>query len=662
MATYRYSRWDGSQDVFPLHEEEVMDQLSDQLMAQGDVSSALRSLLQRGARGKFGQHLSGVQDLLQKLRSLRQETLGRYDLDSAMEHIKQQLQDVIETERRGIQRRLDEIRTRLQESHANDHGVSQETGEELLRLMETHASRSQVFLDQLPEDTAKRLKQLSDYEFMDPEAKSKFDEIMSALRQQVLDSLLKEFSQHLQGLDPKHNSALRELLRDLNGMLERGVGAEEHTEFDRFMLKYRQLFGPNPPASLNELIELMRRRTAQMQSLLRSMTPQQHQELRDALDAVFQDEELVQELRRLDANLEALDPLGSVSREYSFRGDDPLTLEEGLGLIERLQNIEEAEAQLRRTNQGANLSEVDGQLLKDLLEEAGYIRKVGNRYELTPKGMRKIGQSALKEIFTFIKKDRTGFHANRSHGFGGDRLEEATKRYEFGDPFDPHLSRTIMNAVQRGEGVPLRLHQDDFEVYRTEQASQAATVLMVDLSLSMAMRGNFLAAKKVALALDNLIRSQFPRDALYIVGFSTYAREVKPDKLPYLNWDEFDPYTNIQHGLELSQRLLSRLSGGTKQIILISDGEPTAHLEAGQLFLQYPPSSRTIRETLREVTRCTRLGITINTFMLDRNSYLVQFVDKMTRINRGRVFYTSADRLGQYILVDYLTKCRRLMS
>ena len=394
---------------------------------------------------------------------------------------------------------------------------------------------------------------------------------------------------------------------------------------------------------------------------------------------MFQDQELVQELKRLDANLEALDPLGSVSRQYSFRGDDPLTLAESLGLIERLQNIEEAESQLRRTQQGANLSEVDGQLLKDLLgteafqeleqikhlsdllEEAGYIRRMGNRYELTPKGMRKLGEKALTEIFTFIKRDRTGFHANRSQGFGGDKLEEATKRYEFGDPFDPHLSRTIMNAVQRGEGMPLRIHQDDFEVYRTEHASQAATVLMVDLSLSMAMRGNFLAAKKVALALDNLIRSQFPRDALYIVGFSTYAREVKPDKLPYLNWDEFDPYTNIQHGLEVSQRLLSRLSGGTKQIILISDGEPTAHLEAGQLFLQYPPSSRTIRETLREVKRCTRLGITINTFMLDRNSYLVEFVDQMTRINRGRVFYTSAERLGQYILVDYVTKRRRML-
>ena len=265
MTTYQYSRWDGSQELFPLHEDEIMEQLSDQLISQGDVSSALRSLLQRGATGKFGQRLSGIQDLLQKLRSLRQETLGRYDLDSAMERIKQQLQDVIDTERQGIQHRLEEIRTRLQESHAKDHGVSQETGEELLRLMEKQASRSQEFLDQLPEDPAGRLKQLSDYEFMDTGAKAKFDEIVNSLQQQVLDSYLKDLSQHLQNPGLQSTSEMKQLLRDLNGMLEKGLDSGEHTDFDRFMQKYGQLFGPNPPASLNELTELMRQRMAQMQ-------------------------------------------------------------------------------------------------------------------------------------------------------------------------------------------------------------------------------------------------------------------------------------------------------------------------------------------------------------------------------------------------------------
>ena len=217
-----------------------------------------------------------------------------------------------------------------------------------------------------------------------------------------------------------------------------------------------------------------------------------------------------------------------------------------------------------------------------------------------------------------------------------------------------------MNSIVRGSsGIPVNMKAEDFEVYRPEQVSQASTVLMIDLSLSMAMRGNFVAAKKVALALDSLIRTKFPRDSLCIVGFSTYAREVKSEGLSSLNWDEFDPYTNIQHGLVWARKLLSRTPGGTKQIILISDGEPTAHMEGGQLFVQYPPSARTIRETLKEVKRCTHMGILINTFALDRNTYLVDFVDQMTRINRGRVFYTSPDRLGQYILVDYFSNRQR---
>ena len=207
--------------------------------------------------------------------------------------------------------------------------------------------------------------------------------------------------------------------------------------------------------------------------------------------------------------------------------------------------------------------------------------------------------------------------------------------------------------------MPVTLTPNDFEVYRIEEMVQSTTVLLVDLSLSMAMRGNFLAAKKVALALDTLIRTQFQRDRLYIVGFSTYAREMKPAKLAYLSWDEFEPYTNIQHGLSVAQKLLARHQGGSKQIIMISDGEPTAHMENGQMFLQYPPSPRTLRETLKEVKRVTQSGVTINTFMLERNAYLVDFVDEMTRINKGRVFYTTSDELGEYILVDYLSSRRR---
>jgi uncharacterized protein with von Willebrand factor type A (vWA) domain len=217
-----------------------------------------------------------------------------------------------------------------------------------------------------------------------------------------------------------------------------------------------------------------------------------------------------------------------------------------------------------------------------------------------------------------------------------------------------------MNGVFRdGPQVPVKLTKDDFQIYKSETLTTTATVLMLDLSWSMALRGSFQAAKKVALALHNLIRTQFPKDSLYLVGFSAYARELKPDELPYVRWDESVLGTNMHHALMLAQKMLSKHSAGTKQVIMISDGEPTAHLEHGRSYFAYPPSPITIRETLKEVRRCTQKGIVINTFMLDRNYYLKEFVNQIAKMNKGRVFYTTPERLGQYILVDYVSQKRK---
>ena len=654
-----------------------MEQLADQMMSQGDVGSALRTMMQRGMQGRQGQRVTGIQQLLQKLRERRKETTDRYDLGSVMDHIKEQLDEIVDLERQGIQKRLEEVQERYQQLEAQ--GDKTDVEKRLLERMEGMAAQNREYLDQLPPDGPAQLRSLQEYEFMDQEAKGRFDQLLQSLQRQVLDSHLQEFSQTLQNLTSQDLQATREMLQDLNRMLEQRIQGGR-PDFEQFMHKWGPMFGPNPPSNLEELLEQMQQQLTRMESLLNSMSPQQRRELQELLDAVFKDPELRDELHQLAANLERLQPMGSLRRQYPFQGEEPLTLQQAMGVMEQLQQMEELERQLRRTQHDSNLADLDEEAMRNLLgeealrefqqlkrlteslEEAGYIRKLGGKFELTPRGMRKIGQKALREIFAVIRKSRTGTHTTQAPGVGSEWTED-TKLYEYGDPFHPHLQRTLMNSLTRGEpGLPVRLDAQDFEVYRTEQVSHASTVLMVDLSLSMAMRGNFLAAKKVALALDNLIRTQFPRDALYIVGFSTYAREVTPDNLAYLSWDEFDPYTNIQHGLVVSQKLLARLSGGTKQIILISDGEPTAHMESGQLFLQYPPSPRTLRETLREVKRCTTKGITINTFMLDRNSYLVDFVEQMTKINRGRVFYTSPERLGQYILVDYYTSRRRVLS
>jgi uncharacterized protein with von Willebrand factor type A (vWA) domain len=295
------------------------------------------------------------------------------------------------------------------------------------------------------------------------------------------------------------------------------------------------------------------------------------------------------------------------------------------------------------------------------LEEAGYLEWKGGEMQLTPRATRKLGQKALQDIFAYLKRDAFGKHAISIKGRGGERTYDS-KPYEFGDPFHMDMRATLGNALARGGvGTPVKLKPEDFEVFSTEFLTQSSTVLLIDMSRSMLLRGCFLAAKKVALALNHLIRSQFPKDDLYIVGFSGYARELKPEMLPQLDWSEYQYGTNLQHALMLSRQLLGRRNSPNKQIIVITDGEPTAHLEDGEVFFNYPPTFRTIQETMREVVRCTRDRIVINTFMLERSYYMADFVEQMTKVNKGRAFYATPEALGEYILVDYVaSKKKRL--
>ena len=273
---------------------------------------------------------------------------------------------------------------------------------------------------------------------------------------------------------------------------------------------------------------------------------------------------------------------------------------------------------------------------------------------------RKIGEKALTDIFADLKRDRLGQHDLRREGGAGDRTD-VTKPYEWGDPFLLDIPKTIMNAVQRGEQPARGVHlvPRDFEVYRTEYSTRTSTVLMVDMSRSMLYNGCFNAAKKVALALDSLIRGKYPRDHLSIIGFSYLAQEIKPADLPTLDWNEYNYGTNMQHGFQLARQILGRQKGSNRQIIVITDGEPTAHFDDGHVRFSYPPTPRTFQETLKEVVRCTRDGIVINTFMLERSPYMVQFINDLMRINNGRVFVATPDRLGEYILVDYVANKRK---
>jgi uncharacterized protein with von Willebrand factor type A (vWA) domain len=712
---YRYYEWDGTQEIPALEADELLESLTDDLMNFGDLQHALRNLLQRGMRNPLGQRLQGLRDLLQQLRQQRRQTLDQYNLSSVFEDIRKRLDEILEMEKRTLDRRLEEAQRQLgeeagqaqqeapapgaegqQEPEAAAKGESapggvegsQEAGEapsqgdgagtdrQFAEMLRNIVQRKQNFLDKLPPDAGGQVKELQNYEFMDPEAQHKFQELMEMLKKAMTETFFKDLSNQIAGLSPEDMERMKQMVQELNQMLsEKMAGGEP--DFQGFMERYGDLFGPNPPQSLEELVAQMQHQVAQMQNLLDSLPADMRQQLQDLLMDKVGDPDLQAELSELAANLELLYPMRDLRNQYPFRGDEELDLSEAMRLMEHMQSMDELERQLERTQYGGNIDEIDAEKLREILgdeahetleqlrkfleilEEAGYIRRRGHTWELTPRGVRKIGQKALGEIYAQLKKDDFGKHAVRETGTGGERADD-TKKYEFGDPFHLHLQETVMNSIFReGPSVPVRLDKDDFHVYRSEELTQTATVMMVDLSWSMALRGSFQAAKKVALALNNLIRSQFNRDSLYIIGFSAYARELKAEELPYVRWDESVLGTNMHHAFMLAQRLLSKHKAGTRQIIMISDGEPTAHLERGRSYFAYPPSPITIRETLKEVKRCTEKGIVINTFMLDRNYYLKEFVNQMARINKGRIFYTTPDRLGQYILVDYVANKRK---
>ena len=667
---YRYSRWDGSQEVDPFAPEDLMDGIAEDLMEDGDLRRALQRLFRWGAQNPNGERMPGIQDLLDRLRNRRQEELNRYDLGSMMDDIEKRLEDVIQTERQGIQRRLD------QASKTNEQGQS--PGPALRKTLEKIATQKQQALDQLPPDPAGQIKALSDYDFMDQDARQKFDDLMKMLQQQMLGNQFEGLKQAIQSLTPQDMQAMREMVRDLNKMLREKMQGG-NPDFQGFMDKNGRFFPPGIN-SLEELIEHLQHRNAQMQSLLNSMTPQMRQSLQQMMNDLLQDDRLRWDMMQLAANLEQLLPMRQFQNRYPFSGEESLTMEQAMQLMDRLQQMDELERELRGAQNADALQNVDAGKLRDLagdeaaqqleqlrqlmkiLEDNGYLEKKGNSYQLTAKAIRRIGQKALKDIFGQLKKDAFGKHETEFRGTGGERSEE-TKAYEFGDPFLVNLEETLMNSlVREGAGTPVRIQPEDFSVYRTEHMTESSIVLMVDMSRSMILRGCFSAAKKVVLALNSLIKSQYPNDNLYIVLFSEYARVVKPELLPELTWDEETYGTNLHHALMLGRRLLGRHKTGNKQIIVITDGEPTAHLEGEVARFAYPPMPRTIIETLKEADRCTKDRIVINTFMLEQSRTLVEFVSQMTKINKGRVFFSTPERLGEYILVDYVASKRKRVA
>ena len=665
MSTYKFFKWDGS-EPFAFDKEKLMDELSKRLMADGNLSEALWRMQNSRMRDSHNRQLPSLKEMLRRLNEKRQSQLNRFNLDSIMDDIRKALEDVIATERAGIQKKIDEIKQKAQKGSGD---LSPETIEKIVQAMQEKAAQNLEKLDNLPDNVGGQVKELNKYDFMDEEARKKFQDVIDKLKKRTMDTVAGEMSQNLKNLDPAALADMREMFKALNQMLEQRLQGQE-PDFDKFMQRFGHYFGPDQPKTLDELMDRLKQQMAQAQALLNSLSEEQRKSLQDMMDSML-DEATRNEMERLSENLQALDPDFFPGMPYEFSGDESLSYDEAMKLMEQLQKMDKLEEQIASSQNGDSPEKIDRDLVSELLgepsaedldainsitkllEEAGYIRREDQKFSLTPRGMRKIGEKALSSVFSRLKKDRMGQHNLKIRGNGGERIDE-TKKYEFGDDFDLHIEKTITNALLRKAQIPVKMEPDDFEVFREEQMTRSATVLVLDMSLSMRMNGNFEAAKIVSMALNSLISSKFPKDSLHILGFNSVARRMTTEELTYIGWQDFSPHTNVQHALILARKLLEKDRSANKQIILISDGQPTAHIENGQIYFQLPTSRRCFDMTLNEVRKCTQDHIEINTFMLPSHDYSYFFVDRMSRLNHGRVFYTSPGDLGKYLIVDYL--------
>ncbi len=656
---FSYSRWDGTQRGFDLDADAVFEELTDELLYHGDVNSALRRMMQDGMTDRNGERIKGLREILEQLRAQRAEKLAQHDLGGVYDEISRELDDIVDEERHAID---------------NARRAAQDSGDpRRAENAEQAAADRHLQLDLMPPDLAGKVRDLQNYNFESAEAAHRFEQMLDRLRQQLAQQMVDQMSGAMSQMTEADMARMKDMLGALNEMLARHANGED-PRFEEFMEEYGDFFDGDPQ-SLEELLESMAQRMAAMQAMLNSMTPEQRAQLQSLSEQLMEDLDLRWQMEQLGSQLQSMFPQMGWQQSYEFSGDDPMGMGQALSTMAELGEMDQLENLLRNATTPGALAEADMDRVRELmgpdtaqalerlaeltkmLTEAGLIEHKEGRLELTPKGMRAIGSNALRDLFSQLTKDSVGQHQINRIGQGHERTYD-TKAYEYGDPFQLDLHRTIRNALRRsGPGTPVKLSAEDFEIEQTEHLTRSSTVLMLDLSMSMPMRDNFLPAKKVAMALHHLISTQFPRDYLGLVGFSETARIVTAEQLPEVSWD-FVYGTNMHHGFMLARQLLAKQSGN-KQIIMITDGEPTAHLlNSGEVYFNYPPVRETVEATLHEVLRCTKEGIRINTFVLDVTSALRAFIEQMTQINRGRAFFTTNSDLGDYVLVDFIQQRR----
>jgi uncharacterized protein with von Willebrand factor type A (vWA) domain len=676
---FRYGPWAGGPDPLapPYDVRAAIDRIGEDVLSAGSVRDALRDLLRTGVDNR-----GGMDRLLERIRRMRAQARRRGDLGGTLDQVRAALDQALSAEREALAAAADD-----------------------------QARLAEMELATLPDDVAGAVRALADYDWRSDEARATYEAIQEMLRREVLDAQFAGMKSALESPDGEAMQRVKDMLADLNSLLAAHARQEDTTDqFADFMAKHGEFF-PEQPENVDELIDALARRQAAAQRMLSSLTPEQRQQLGQLMSQAMADADLASEMAQLADNLRALRPGLDRSTPARMRPDgEPLGYSDAVEAVAEIADLEALEAQLSQTDAGGSLDDVDVDMLerrlgseaahdlralRDLereLTRQGYLTRSDDGLRLTPRAVRRLGQTALRRVFTQLAANGQGDHDDHRTGAADDPTG-LSRAWVFGDELPIDAPRTVGNALRRSgltthypsvEGLtstgsaqtfgsasaparnlhgipttaPVQLQVEDFEVTETERRTSAAVALCVDLSFSMVQDGRWGPMKQTALALHHLIETRFRHDALQVIGFDRTARQLSAVQLAEAE-PEWIQGTNLQHALLLAGRHLRRHPDAEPVVLIVTDGEPTAHLIGGhQPFFRWPTVPETVRATIAQVDDLVRYGATINTFILGEDPGLARFVDALARRAGGRVFTPDIGRLGEYVVADYL-KARR---
>ncbi|NKR55286.1 hypothetical protein GS481_14445 [Rhodococcus hoagii] len=635
----RYGRYEGGDPLAPpVDLRDALAAIGDDVLEGASPRQALRELLRRG----FGDR-RGLDDLAAQANRRRRELLQRNNLGGTLDEVRELLDRAVLEERKALARALDD-----------------------------DARFAEMRIEELPPSTAQAVADLADYDWRCSQAREDYEKIRDLLGRELLDQRFDGMKQALEGATEEDRQRIRDMLEDLNALLDSHARGEDTTEqFEQFMNRHGEFF-PENPRNTDELLDSLARRAAAAQRLRNSLTPDQRAELDALAQQAFGDPSLTNQLDRLDAHLQAARPGEDWNGSAEFRGDDGLGLGEGTSAVADVADLERLSEQLSQQYPGAQLDDIDTEALarqlgdeavadartladleKALQQQGFFDRAPDGQWRLSPKAMRQLGQTALRDVAGSLAH-RGGQRETRRAGSMGEPTG-ASRAWEFGDTEPWDVTRTLTNAILREPGrMPVRMTVADVEVAETEQRAQAAVALLVDTSFSMVMDGRWVPMKRTALALEHLVTTRFRGDALQLIGFGRYAQALSVAELAGLDgaWDQG---TNLHHALLLAARHLRRHPNAQPVVLIVTDGEPTAHLEPdGQAFFDYPPNVRTLGLTVRELDTLARLGAQVTIFRLGDDPGLARVVDRMAQRVGGRVVAPDLDGLGAAVVSDYM--------